>query len=105
MKTVVGYLSTALLILTLGAWLEKRQEAEIKEEGTAAKQIVTDPNAATITPPPQALPRYSPNFIKYADENIIKIDEFLLDEEGNVKRWCAIAVYNREKAELVHCLK
>ena len=54
--------------------------------------------------PPQVAQRYTPQFIKYADENVIRVDHFILDEEGNLIRWCAIFVENKESGEEIHCL-
>lgn len=83
---------------------QQKQVLAQQSKPPVSQTVVGDEDAGMIQPPQQVAIRYSPNFIKYVTTNIIKVDEFLLDEEGNVTRWCAVAVYEKESAELIHCL-
>jgi len=68
------------------------------------EQPPKDENSQQLTLPPQVAQRYTPQFIKYTQKNVIRVDHFILDEEGNLTKWCAIAIEEKETGELLHCL-
>jgi hypothetical protein len=83
-------------------------QANAAQEATEQEQQVQeapkDENSQQLTLPQQVAPRYTPQFVKYANENVIRIDHFILDAEGNLTKWCAIYVENKETGELIHCI-
>ena len=76
--------------------------------GTAviAQEPVQTPkdNSQQLTLPPQVTQRYTPQFVKYVEKNVIRIDHMILDGDGNLTQWCAIAIEEKETGELIHCL-
>lgn len=68
-------------------------------------QEATQTVAPTPTPEQQQVPqRYTPQFVKYVETRIIRVDHFILDDEGNLTKWCAIAIEDKETGELTHCI-
>ena len=61
-------------------------------------------NSQQLTLPPEVAQRYTPQFVKYVEKNVIRVDHMILDGDGNLTRWCAIAIEEKETGELIHCL-
>lgn len=93
MKSLVIVLFILASVTVLLALPAQEEQQPPKDEGS--QQLVI---------PPQIAQRYTPQFVKYATENIIRVDHMILDEEGNLTKWCAIAVENKETGELLHCI-
>ena len=96
MKILVAISVVLSVFLTLGITLVIAQDEQLP--------LPKDESSQQLELPPQIAQRYTPQFVTYANENVIRLDHFILDEEGNLTRWCAIFIENKESGEEVHCL-
>ena len=94
-----------LSILVIFSSLAFAQEAQQEQEEQQVQEVPKDESSQQLELPQNVAPRYTPQFVKYANANVIRIDHFILDAEGNLTKWCAIYIENKETGEEVHCLQ